>query len=345
MIISLYLLFLSVEPTAQADLKENLPSKDATPSSLNHRYEAYLQQLLNPKTTLHYITADDGHMLWFNAILGRIFFEFLNSEHWSKWVAKKIQRKLSRIKLPYFMQTLTLKNINLGPSLPTFKSASKHPTVAEDGLWIDFEIYYPGGFAMTLETKLNLMRLKDSNATEREMERFEIKQPSSPLSANPLDAYDSSDAESIVPSSDDEESNEFKENDGDSAKLLKFVDKITASKYFQQATDNKYIKKAMEGVSNTPLLLDVYVQELSGTLSMNFPPPPSDRLWYGFRGQPNLVLAARPCLGNLAVSTSHVIEWIQKKLQEEFYKLLVIPNMDDIFIQVMMAANSNIDIK
>lgn len=318
---------------------------DATPSSLNNKYEEYLQELLNPNSMSSYYTSDDGHILWFNAILGRIFFEFLNSQHWSKWLAKKIQRKLSRIKLPYFMQTLTLKDIKLGPSLPRFKSAPKHPMVAEDGLWIDFQVDYSGGFAMTLETKLNLMRLKDPIVTDKEKDKFEVKQPPSPLSTNPLEAYDSSDAESIVPSSDDEENNEFKENDENGAKLLKFVDKIAASKYFQQATDNKYIKKAMEGVSNTPLLLEVYVQELSGILSINFPPPPSDRLWYGFRGKPNLVLTARPCLGNHAVSTSHVIEWIQKKLQEEFCKLLVIPNMDDIFVQVMMAANSNIDLK
>lgn len=129
------------------------------------------------------------------------------------------------------------------------------------------------------------------------------------------------------------------------AKILKFVDKLAASKYFQQATDYKYIKRAMEGVSNTPLVLTVFVQELSGVLSINIPPPPSDRLWYGFRGDPNLVLSARPRLGEHRVSMSHAIEWIEKKLQQEFNKLLVIPNMDDIILSVMMASNSNIDIQ
>ncbi|XP_074593889.1 testis-expressed protein 2 [Brevipalpus obovatus] len=333
--------------------KETIKNKDITQSMLNAECEAYIQNILSHRSSVYmsYVPVDDiSHLLWFNAMLGRICFEFLNSQHWANWVTKKIQRKLSRIKLPNFMQTLTVKDIDLGPSLPRFLAIHKRPTLAEDGLWIEFQVDYTGGFAMTLETKLNLMRLKESgNVTTPEKERKEEpKSSSSPsqYASTPIDALDdSSDAESIVPSSDEDENSEFREKlDWDATKFSKIADKIAASKYFQQATDNRYIKKAMEGVSNTPLVLNVVVQELYGILAINFPPPPSDRLWYGFRGQPNLVLSARPRLGDHRVSMSHVIEWIQKKLQEEFCKLLVIPNMDDIVISVM-SAHSNVEVQ
>lgn len=62
-------------------------------------------------------------------------------------------------------------------------------------------------------------------------------------------------------------------------KLLRFVDKISQSRYFQQATEYKYIKKAMEEVSNTRLVLNVEMCSINGTLSVNIPPPPSDRIW------------------------------------------------------------------
>lgn len=65
-----------------------------------------------------------------------------------------------------------------------------------------------------------------------------------------------------------------------SRKILRFVDKIAKSKYFQKATENEFIKKKIEEVSNTPLLLTVEVQELAGTLAVNIPPPPTDRVWY-----------------------------------------------------------------
>jgi hypothetical protein len=58
------------------------------------------------------------------------------------------------------------------------------------------------------------------------------------------------------------------------------VSKIAASNYFQKATENKYIKMAMENVSNCQLALSVEVRKISGTLALNIPPHPSDRIWY-----------------------------------------------------------------
>lgn len=63
-------------------------------------------------------------------------------------------------------------------------------------------------------------------------------------------------------------------------KILRFVDKIAKSKYFQKATENEYIRKKIAEVSNMPLMLSVEVLELSGTLAINIPPPPTDRIWY-----------------------------------------------------------------
>lgn len=62
-------------------------------------------------------------------------------------------------------------------------------------------------------------------------------------------------------------------------RLLRLVDKISQSRYFQQATDYKYIRRAIEEVSNTRLELNVEVKSLSGVLAINVPPPPTDRIW------------------------------------------------------------------
>ncbi|KAG7226442.1 hypothetical protein INR49_013854 [Caranx melampygus] len=71
-------------------------------------------------------------------------------------------------------------------------------------------------------------------------------------------------------------------------------------------------------MSNTPLLLTVEVQELSGTLVVNIPPPPTDRIWYSFCVPPKLDLHVRPKLGEREVTFCHVTEWIERKLQDEF---------------------------
>uniref|UniRef100_A0A8C5GEK5 Testis-expressed protein 2-like n=1 Tax=Gouania willdenowi TaxID=441366 RepID=A0A8C5GEK5_GOUWI len=123
-----------------------------------------------------------------------------------------------------------------------------------------------------------------------------------------------------------------------SKKFLRFVDKIAKSKYFQKATENEYIRKKIAEVSNMPLLLCVEVLELSGCLVINIPPPPTDRIWYSFRVPPRLDLHVRPMLGEREVTFTHVTEWIEKKLQHEFQKLLVMPNMDDLYLPLMTSA-------
>ncbi|KAJ8332568.1 hypothetical protein SKAU_G00423570 [Synaphobranchus kaupii] len=122
------------------------------------------------------------------------------------------------------------------------------------------------------------------------------------------------------------------------SKIMRFVDKIAKSKYFQKATETEFIKKKMEEVSNTPLLLTVEVQECRGKLAVNIPPPPTDRIWYGFRSPPHLELKARPKLGEREVTLAHVTDWIEKKLDQEFQKVFVMPNMDDVWLPVMHSA-------
>ncbi|GAA6101052.1 testis-expressed protein 2 [Tachysurus ichikawai] len=90
-------------------------------------------------------------------------------------------------------------------------------------------------------------------------------------------------------------------------------------------------------MSNTPLLLTVEVKELSGEL-VNIPPPPTERIWYTFCVPPKLDIQVYPNLGECEVIFCHVTEWIEKKLEDEFQKVFVFPNMDDIFSPIMHSA-------
>ncbi|NWQ91578.1 TEX2 protein, partial [Burhinus bistriatus] len=288
-------------------------------------------------------------MAWMNALVGRIFWDFLRERYWAEQVSSKIQKKLSKIKLPYFMNELTLTELDMGTSIPSVLSAS-NPTISDRGLWVDMEVTYSGSLQMTLETKMNLCKLgKESAAEESGLAEAggEGARPRLILLAD-------SDAESSSAGSSDEEDVATAEPAGalgervpppsaeghvssnsTSRKILRFVDKIAKSKYFQKATENEFIKKKIEEVSNTPLLLTVEVQELAGTLAVNIPPPPTDRVWYSFRVPPQLELKVRPKLGEREVTFLHVTEWIEKKLQHEFQKILVMPNMDDLIIPIM----------
>ncbi|KAH9630737.1 hypothetical protein HF086_010678 [Spodoptera exigua] len=118
-------------------------------------------------------------------------------------------------------------------------------------------------------------------------------------------------------------------------KFLRMVDKIATNKYFQQVTDYKYVKRAMEGLSNTDIKLHLEVHALEGRLAINLPPPPHDRVWIGFRSNPQLILKARPAVGARTLRFAHITNWIEQKLSKEFEKVLVLPNMEDIIIDIM----------
>ncbi|KAG8505117.1 Testis-expressed protein 2 [Galemys pyrenaicus] len=284
---------------------------------------------------------------WVNALLGRMFWDFLGEKYWSDLVSKKIQMKLSKIKLPYFMNELTLTELDMGVAVPKILQAFK-PYVDHQGLWIDLEMSYNGSFLMTLETKMNLTKLGKEPLVEA-LKVGEIGKEGCRLRAYCL--ADSDEESSSAGSSDEDSAPEPSAGDKPllpgaegyvgghrTSKIMRFVDKITKSKYFQKATETEFIKKKIEEVSNTPLLLTVEVQECRGTLAVNIPPPPTDRIWYGFRKPPYIELKARPKLGEREVTLVHVTDWIEKKLEQEFQKVFVMPNMDDVYIPIMHSA-------
>uniref|UniRef100_A0A3Q3GG86 Testis expressed 2, like n=1 Tax=Labrus bergylta TaxID=56723 RepID=A0A3Q3GG86_9LABR len=198
---------------------------------------------------------------------------------------------------------------------------------------------YTGALQMTLQTKFNLSKLGKDGGQEADC----TTETGSPRCRPIFSVLADSDEESSSAGSSDEEELLLSDTGGGKTgrKILKFVDKIAKSKYFQKAAENEFIKKKFEEMSNTPLLLTVEVQELSGTLVVNIPPPPTDRIWYSFCVPPKLDLHVRPKLGEREVTFCHVTEWIEKKLQDEFQKVFVLPNMDDIYFPLMHAGTDS----
>ncbi|XP_040296418.1 testis-expressed protein 2-like [Bufo bufo] len=330
--------FISTDPASPVQSPRQSVASSPTPPKKEHPME----QSLSINT----------HVCWVNAFIGRMFWDFLQEKYWEDVVANKIQKKLTKIKLPNFMDELTLTGLDMGTSLPQILTISS-PSMNERGLWMDMDVTYSGSLQVTLETKMNLSRLgKEATVDEGRLfdnRRFGAKVPRSSI-------FTGSDEESSsAGSSEDEEITvtETPGNAGDKAnpnnaesfpggnstsrRILRFVDKIAKSRCFQKATENEYIKRKIEEMSNTPLLLTVELQELGGTLAVNIPPPPTDRIWYSFRAPPQVEMKIRPKLGEREVTFMHVTEWIEKKLQDEFQKILVMPNMDDLLFPIMQS--------
>lgn len=110
-------------------------------------YNTFMRtNVLNAETTG--TGGSGGSMLtpltWFNMLLNRMSFDILNKPNWSAYVAKRLQRKLRKLRLPYFMESLKITEIDIGSTLPKFQPVPSAPIVDDAGLWIDFDVNYSG---------------------------------------------------------------------------------------------------------------------------------------------------------------------------------------------------------
>ncbi|KAL4709963.1 hypothetical protein ACJJTC_003926 [Scirpophaga incertulas] len=305
-----------------------------------------------------------SEVTWVNTLVARLIYDVMRDPIIIARLQNRIQKKLNTLKLPSFMSPLVVTELSLNGSCPLVERVAS-PAWDERGVWLDADLRYDGGAYIVLQTQLNLMKLKEKNmsledqllaATETTIE-YDCSTSGGTSIDNQLRMrkpaiYDSEVEDSAESSSDDESPSmqpvdsalhlpvsESVSNTAEGAsskkKFLKMVDKIATNKYFQQVTDYKYVKKAMEGLSNTDIKLQLEIHALEGRLTFNLPPPPHDRVWIGFRTNPQLVLKARPALGARSLRFSHISNWIEQKLSREFEKVLVLPNMEDIMVDIM----------
>lgn len=77
--------------------------------------------------------------------------------------------------MPHFIEKLSVTGIELGSSVPSV--CRVHPPFLDDrGLWIDLDITYSGGFCISMATKCNLMKLKQSTVSTNDIQDVAAKE-------------------------------------------------------------------------------------------------------------------------------------------------------------------------
>jgi len=85
-------------------------------------------------------------------------------------------------------------------------------------------------------------------------------------------------------------------------------------------------KNAFRDMVNTPVGVVLEVKSVVGTFVINIPPPPTDRIWYGFRSNPDVEIIAKPKVGNMNLNLTHLTDWIGNKILHELQvsKILIL---------------------
>ncbi|XP_054732223.1 uncharacterized protein LOC129240455 isoform X1 [Anastrepha obliqua] len=100
-----------------------------------------------------------GSVVWANVLIGRVLYSCLHDSMVKDKIKELLQKKISAIKLPSFIEDIIITKINLGDTPPLIHRVSQ-PFLDERGTWVDADITYEGLLQLTVTTKLNLMRIK-----------------------------------------------------------------------------------------------------------------------------------------------------------------------------------------
>ncbi|CUM45860.1 putative integral membrane protein conserved domain-containing protein [Debaryomyces fabryi] len=77
------------------------------------------------------------------------------------------------------------------------------------------------------------------------------------------------------------------------------------------------------------LLLSITIEKLEGPMLVKFKPPPSERIWYSFEGEPLINLKIEPIISSRQLTYNIITNSIEKKLKEAIKDSLVLPHWDD----------------
>jgi len=312
-------------------------------------------------------SAVENHSIEFlNIYLNRIFYDIHKSDNIKNLLKDRIYRKLLKIKITQWFKSIKVTDIDMGTILPKITSVSR-PHQGDGGLWVELGIEYEGVASAAIETigvnlgedqlqpgVVNLKSLID-DPVDGEASGLTILRPTSP-------ERKVSTRREAATNSDEEDSAE--EDDEDSEETLPAPAIALAemtpgealqpkSRWWEVVGSSEIVKSGINKLSNSEwwkaktskkITLYLEVHSLKGVLVLNIPPPPTDRIWYGFRERPHFDLRLVPYYGEVQLGTDKTImstainkgiEVVINRLKDELNKFILMPNMDDIPIRIM----------
>ncbi|RKP18095.1 hypothetical protein ROZALSC1DRAFT_30171, partial [Rozella allomycis CSF55] len=110
----------------------------------------------------------DDRSKWFNAILGRIFLNIWKARVLEEKIIQSFNRKTKRLKKPSFLGPITIKDVDMGNSLPQLENPSLLLMELDGTLMISGEIRFNGCVKVIIETEATIdTRMKSFNVNLR----------------------------------------------------------------------------------------------------------------------------------------------------------------------------------
>lgn len=125
------------------------PNVSATTAHFRTRDMLYLIQTLNS-------TEGQLSTKWLNALIGRLFLSWQQTEMLSQVLREKIHKKLTKINKPGFLDDFKIENVDVGTSTPMFTHPRLEELTPEGLMKIGLNMSYKGNLSLIISTKMNI---------------------------------------------------------------------------------------------------------------------------------------------------------------------------------------------
>ncbi|CAF3707118.1 unnamed protein product [Rotaria socialis] len=262
--------------------------------------------------------------LTLNFLVRRLFCDVFQESFFKDLLKEKLELKLKELAVSV-LHDLRIETIDIGNTFPVILKVEPMQWNPK-GLWINLFVCYRGSFKVTIRTRIVLQTLFSTNASAAE-QPIRYQHYSGQLVPND-DEQRVDNEDSISRQRQSNKDPDIFENAA-ARKLGSILSKVAGNKHFQRFAALKPVAGVIEKLSNADVGANIELTNLNGIMTINIPPPPSDRIWIGFSEMPDLNLKVTPVFGESKYSYTIIHDYLESQIRDEIKRVLVLPAMDD----------------